>query len=165
MEQFLLVGLGNPGPRYIGTRHNLGAEVLQRWQEKKDELRATNYKLHYLFPNTGMNNSGEAVAGFLSTHKIPVDHIIVLHDDVELPLGEVRVTVGGSAKGHNGVRSIQKTLGTSDFIRLRLGVGRPAEEVPLDEFVLSAFLPTEQEAVQAMIEKAQLELTARLDPK
>ncbi len=167
MEQFLFVGLGNEGAQFLGTRHNLGMEALRVWKEEYDKLPVANHQLHVtcLFPNTGMNNSGEPVAKFLSTTKMPVDNSIVIHDDVELPLGEVRVTLGGSAKGHNGVRSIHAALGTQEFYRLRLGVGRPPEGVPLNEFVLEKFRPEEKEIVREMIEKAGSELTARLAPE
>ena len=159
MEHWLFIGLGNPGSRYVGTRHNLGMAALQAWVEAGPKLSA-----HCLFPSTGMNNSGQAAAEFLATNKIPADHIVVIHDDAELPPGEVRLTLGGSAKGHNGVRSIQTTLGSQDFYRLRLGVGRPIEGIMLNNFVLEKFLPEEHEQVTKMIKEAVRILSNPLPP-
>ena len=164
MEQFLFVGLSNPAPEYKGTRHNLGQAALEAWQKNNKELLAANLQLHIncLFPATGMNNSGEAVKKFVSTTQISPDHIVVIHDDVELPLGAVRLTFGGSAQGHNGVRSIQAALNTPEFWRLRLGVGRPPAGVPLNEFVLEKFPPEQREAVERIRDEAARQLSALL---
>ena len=101
-----------------------------------------------------MNNSGQAVAAYLKNKELPLDHLVVIHDEVELPVGKVDLKLGGSAKGHNGVRSIQAALGTQDFYRLRLGVGRPSEGAALSDFVLEKFKSEEREAVEKMIQEA-----------
>lgn len=149
MNTLVYIGLGNPGSAFAGTRHNLGIDTLRAWVEAKasDQVRC-------FFPGTMMNDSGRAVAAYLKKTALSVDDILVIHDDVELPLGEVRLARRGSAKGHNGVRSIQAALGTNDFRRLRLGVGRPPEGMDLSDFVLEKFRPEEQEAVQRMIQDA-----------
>lgn len=182
MKTFLYVGLGNVGDRYLSTRHNLGITTLRAWVATlagRPEYQSSDWREYSeylvcsllvtgsslrtdcLFPTTMMNNSGQAVAAYLKKVPTPTENIVVIHDDVELPLGEVQETVGGSAKGHNGVRSIQQALGTSDFGRLRLGVGRPPDGVALADFVLQKFLPAEQSAVEEMISKGVSELTAR----
>lgn len=180
MENFLYIGLGNNGSRFSGTRHNLGIEALQAWVEARqaDEscqvspwrdssdnsqlsvVSSQLWQVHCLFPTTMMNDSGKAVALFLQKHPVPLSHVVVIHDEVELPLGEIKVTTGGSAKGHNGVRSIQEALATQEFTRVHLGVGRPPEGVALHEFVLGTFLPEEQSAVGELLQKNQIELNA-----
>jgi peptidyl-tRNA hydrolase, PTH1 family len=181
METFVYIGLGNNGPRFNGTRHNLGIETLRTWVQMKaadescqvspwhdqagedSQLSVVNcqeFSVDCLFPTTMMNDSGRAVAAYLKNKTLSLANMVVIHDDVELPLGEVRLTVGGSAKGHNGVRSIQQTLGSAECTRLRLGVGRPPEGTMLNEFVLEKFLPEEKEAIEKMTREAAKMLTS-----
>ncbi len=137
--QWLVVCLGNPGPRYAGTRHNAGflaAEAL----EKDHSLTANRLRFHALTgkwtlkngdtallmkPQTYMNESGVAVGEAARFYKIPADHILVIADDISLPLGKIRVRTKGSAGGHNGLRSIISHLGTDGFPRIKIGVGAP----------------------------------------
>jgi peptidyl-tRNA hydrolase, PTH1 family len=175
MPQFIFIGLGNVGPKFANTRHNVGIAALRSWVSAKEaaengtvqpwhEAAAGHYqlaivtspqaKVHCLFPTTMMNESGKAVAAYLTTTSLPLSQMVVIHDEAELALGEIKVTAGGSAKGHNGVRSIQQTLDTKEFQRVRLGIGRPPHGIELSEFVLEKFLPEEQVQVQRMTEEA-----------
>lgn len=177
MEKLLLIGLGNTPDRYQDTRHNLGIEVLRQWVlahspnagatnpwKKTDTAAYASVTIprdagnacivHCLFPLTMMNNSGAAVAGYMHHHGLTPDQALILHDDVELPLGSIKLVGGGSAKGHNGVRSIHEHLATTDIARLRLGVGRPSDDYPLDKYVLESFTAEELPAVNVVIKQA-----------
>lgn len=169
MKKNLYVGLGNVGPRFATTRHNLGAAALRAWTGPGEDtmvmIRRGEQKIHCLFPTTLMNESGQAVRAALQQIGGGAADLLVIHDDVELPLGQVCLTEGVSAKGHNGVRSIQEALGTGAFSRLRLGVGRPPAGVTLAEFVLEKFRPDELAAEQRMVTKALTILNARLSPE
>ncbi len=135
----LVIGLGNPGARYAGTRHNIGfmlADALAAsagvplMREKFSALYGAGQwqgrQVVILKPQTYMNLSGRAVARSLSFFDLDTDQAVVLHDDVDLPWGDVRVKIGGGHGGHNGLRSIIQETGNRDFIRIRLGIGRPA---------------------------------------
>ena len=154
---FLIVGLGNPEARYQNTRHNVGFLFCDYLQEKVDssvsfadnqrfdaELLTLNWrqeKLMLLKPQTYMNNSGYSVSKAASYYNIPAGRVIVVLDDVDLPLGKMQIKLGGGSAGHNGVKSVQKEIGTADFVRLRVGVGRPDEDskMPLSSWVLGQF--------------------------
>lgn len=135
MEKLLLFGLGNPGEKFVGTRHNLGADVIA----------AQEYSPHVVVvePKLYMNDSGKTLAECMRYYNIPAERVLVVHDDLELALGEIKIQTGGSAKGHNGVRSIQEHLGDANIARLRIGIGRPVDDMPVEKFVLSKF--TEEE--------------------
>jgi PTH1 family peptidyl-tRNA hydrolase len=169
MEKYIFVGLGNPGADFTKTRHNLGIIVLQAWvQGMTDKATVTPWNFDAkingeiakvitadsvavcLFPQTFMNDSGEALIKFLKLNPIDSSNIVVLHDDMEIPLGEIQLTMGGSAKGHNGVRSIYDQLGNQDVARLRLGTGRPAEGIDAKDFVLAKFKDHEESDVTKM---------------
>lgn len=165
MNQLVYIGLGNPGARFTRTRHNLGIEAVRawvrsqqgEWKTLKDipaEVATIGNEVTCLVPLTFMNESGEAVASWLKKSSTPIEHMVIIHDDVEVPLGIVRCKAGGSAAGHNGVRSIHAALGIQAMTRLRLGVGRPPAEVATDDYVLAPFLPSEEAAVTGMIEEA-----------
>ena len=148
----IVFGLGNPGREYEQTRHNLGASVVLNWEAQiSDEMKA---RLRVLLPTMSMNESGSVLKDALRYIDIELQDILIVHDDIELSLGEAELVLGGSAKGHNGVRSIYDELGTQDFQRLRLGVGRPAEGVDVRDFVLSRFSVEEQLILEAMQKKA-----------
>lgn len=134
----LIVGLGNPGREYHWTRHNLGFRLLDEIaREHRISLDRRGLKSVYgrgriargevilAKPQTYMNLSGEAVQRLLHFYKIPLPELIVLHDDLDLPWGRIRIRVGGSSGGHRGILSIQETVGTEAFIRLKIGIGRP----------------------------------------
>jgi peptidyl-tRNA hydrolase, PTH1 family len=151
----LVAGLGNPGPRYERTRHNVGwlvADELARrhggsWRGKFSgrlaELRVDERRLGLLKPETYMNESGRSVAAALRFFKLPPEQLLVVHDDVDLEPGRLQARRGGGLAGHNGLRSIAQAVGGSDFLRLRIGVGRPGrgDRRPVADYVLSAFGP------------------------
>lgn len=161
----LVVGLGNPGSRYARTRHNLGFWVVESlvqrhgltlrrkfsgrlatWMTERGEVRL-------LMPETFMNESGVSVAQARRAHGLEPAEIVVVHDDLDLPVGRVRVRQKGSSGGHNGIRSIMAHLGTEAFGRVRLGIGHPTAGDVL-QHVLSPFRPDEEGAVHASVERA-----------
>ncbi len=160
--RFLVVGLGNPGPRYAETRHNLGFWVVDRLAREerlawKQQGRAftTRWGSGWLMkPTTFMNASGEAVAPFVRYYKIDPERLLVVHDDMDLPLGRMRLRRGGSAGGQKGVRSIIEQLGTDRFDRLRLGIGRPPAGWDAAGWVLSKFAPEERRVADRVVAAA-----------
>ncbi len=153
---WLIVGLGNPGSRYAGTRHNVGFEVVSdlaaRWGLPKakgkyaglvTEGRAGMGGSHVavLLPQTYMNDAGRSVGPARGAYRIELDRLLVVHDEIDLPFGEVRTRVGGGLAGHNGLRSIAREVGGRDFARVRLGVGRPDSTDPdvVAGYVLARF--------------------------
>lgn len=167
----LVVGLGNPGPRYAGTRHNIGFEVLDRLAAD-NQLRFESHKAWdaliarqqgqgggywLLKPQTYMNLSGRAVASLCRYHRIAESRCLVVYDDVDLPLGRLRLRLGGSAGGHNGLASIIEQMGSADIPRLRIGIssalGRPAGSRMADH-VLEPFSSAERPAVDAAVLRA-----------
>jgi peptidyl-tRNA hydrolase, PTH1 family len=151
----LVVGLGNPGPEYAATRHNVGFMVTDRlaegwsasWRSKFSgrvcEARDGDLRLALLQPQTYMNLSGRSVAAALRFYKLDPAALVAVHDEIDLPLGDVRAKLGGGLAGHNGLRSLRDSLGTADFARVRIGVGRPerGERLPVAEWVLRRFPP------------------------
>ncbi len=166
----LLVGLGNPGSEYAATRHNLGFEIAaalsRRWELPRARKRfgsliaegragAGGPRVAILLPQTYMNDSGSAVSPARGSLKVPLDRVVVLHDEIDLPFGEVRAKLGGGVAGHNGLKSLEQGLGGRDFWRVRAGVGRPESSDPetVSRYVLSRFRePSEQ--VGELIERA-----------
>ena len=137
---WLIVGLGNPGSEYAGTRHNLGFEVASvlaaRWGLPKAKSKYRGLltegragpggpRVAVLLPQTYMNDAGTSVGPARGALELDLDHVLVIHDEIDLPFGEIQVRTGGGLAGHNGLRSIAQELGTQDFTRLRIGVGRP----------------------------------------
>jgi PTH1 family peptidyl-tRNA hydrolase len=151
----LVAGLGNPGREYADTRHNIGfmvADELARrhggsWRGKFSgelaELRLDGFRLALLKPQTYMNESGRAVGAAVRFFKVDPEAVVVVHDEVDLEPGRMQARLGGGLAGHNGLRSIAHHLGTGDFARLRIGVGRPerGDPRPVADFVLSPFGP------------------------
>lgn len=163
----MIVGLGNPGPQYRNTRHNLGFEVIERLAVRLDvrkpvekhqgvlaEAHHEGGKLLLVKPLTFMNRSGDCVAAAVRNRIFDPQDVLVIADDVNLPLGRLRIRAGGSAGGHNGLKSIIERLGTQDFHRLRIGVGSNATAQDLSDHVLSRFRPEEREAVEDMVARA-----------
>lgn len=154
--QWILAGLGNPGKEYEGTRHNVGRELLQAIEKKeggKNMLFGKKVKL--LYPDVYMNNSGGPIKKEVSSKKA-AEGLVVVHDELDLPLGRVKVSFGSSAGGHNGVRSIEKALKTQDYIRIRIGISsatasgklkRP-EPKKITDFVIGTFKPAEREKLK-----------------
>ena len=162
VERFLVVGLGNPGPGYAKTRHNAGFRVLDRlaeeeglvFREKSDALLAEWDRGWLMKPLTYMNLSGRAVAPFVRKKGIPLDRLLVVHDDLDLPLGKIRLKRGGSSGGQRGVASIIESLGDDGFDRLRIGIGRPPPGVDAARYVLSPFTPEEEKTFAKVLEAA-----------
>ncbi|MBQ1410488.1 MAG: aminoacyl-tRNA hydrolase [Oscillospiraceae bacterium] len=165
---WLIVGLGNPGREYEKTRHNVGfrtVELLAKQASAKiDRVRfrgltasctLAGQKVLLLKPETFMNLSGEAVHLAAMFYRIPIDHILVLSDDISLPVGKIRVRAEGSAGGHNGLKSIISHLGSQDFPRVKIGVGaKPHPDYDLADWVLSAFSAEEEKTLAPAIEHA-----------
>jgi PTH1 family peptidyl-tRNA hydrolase len=148
----LVVGLGNPGPAYEGTRHNLGYQAvrrlgrelgLPRFRRGRQGFVVTTSAVTLLLPTTFMNLSGRAVTAVLRGRRIGPEELIVVHDDLDLAAGRLRVRRGGSSGGHRGVTSIIEELGSDDFVRVKVGIGRPPEGVDPVEFVLRRPEPDE----------------------
>lgn len=148
----IFVGLGNPTPEYAATKHNVGfmlADLLKdelsadNWREKFNALVAEGFfnseKILIVKPQTFMNLSGEAVAPIVNFYKIGVENLIVAHDDMDLPLGMIRLRPKGSGGGHHGIESIIQHIGTQNFPRIRIGVGRPPQNWSVNSHVLSPF--------------------------
>lgn len=162
-----MVGLGNPGPEYAGTRHNVGFAVLERlaaeagarfstriFQAEAATADLEGLPVTLIKPQTFMNRSGEAVAAWLRALGLPASRLVVVHDDLDLPLGQLRVVGGAGPGGHRGVASIQEILGTRDIPRVRVGIGRPREGEDAVERVLEPFAPEELPAVEQMVARA-----------
>lgn len=147
---FLIVGLGNPGKKYERTRHNIGFRAV-------DELKSLNLKNVILAkPKTFMNLSGKSVKNLLKTYKIKANNLIVVHDDIDLPLGKIKIVKSRGAAGHKGVESIMKELKSKNFIRFRVGVKPKAYNLKpktLDRFVLQKFNKDEEKIVKEVIKK------------
>lgn len=171
MEKYLIAGLGNPGAQFLHTRHNLGIRIVGAWYEVTQsgavsvrtwhdniqleceiaEIVVGDLRLICIFPLTFMNVSGMAVAAVMKKYSIESNHVLLVHDDLELPFGEVQQSQGGSAKGHNGIRSIYERTGSQDFLRLRVGIGRPPQGIPVNQFVLMPFTRLEEQELQEEI--------------
>ncbi|MBQ4404348.1 MAG: aminoacyl-tRNA hydrolase [Selenomonadaceae bacterium] len=160
----IFVGLGNPTPEYAATKHNVGfmladklAEKIsaENWREKFNALVAESFldgeKILIVKPQTFMNLSGEAVAPIVNFYKIDAANLIVAHDDMDLPLGMIRLRPKGLSGGHRGVESIIQHLGTQNFPRVRIGVGRPPENWTVNHHVLSPFTQEDAEKISAAI--------------
>ncbi len=162
----LIIGLGNPGKDYRKTRHNVGFEVVD---EIVKRYNFEQLKLESKFdsdickgtidgktaivakPQTFMNNSGKAVRSIMDYYKINIDNLIVIHDDLDIKLGNYRISKGKNSAGHNGVRSIIDHLATKDFERIRIGIGIDDKRIPTEDFVLSAFQVDEAEIIHKII--------------
>jgi PTH1 family peptidyl-tRNA hydrolase len=161
---FLLVGLGNPGKQYSNNRHNVGFKVIDVIVDKfnlavaKDKFESNVFtgeilgqKIVAIKPNTFMNLSGQAVSSFVKFYKIPLSEVIVIHDDIDLELGKVKVKIGGGAGGHNGLKSIDQAIG-KDYLRVRIGVDHPGHKDLVSDFVLSNFeRGQEQDTINELI--------------
>jgi PTH1 family peptidyl-tRNA hydrolase len=168
---WLVVGLGNPGTQYERTRHNIGFLTLDRMVGLTGAHPASSSSFHgelfkksdllLLKPMTYMNRSGIAVAAVKNFYKIEIDHIIVIHDDLDLPFGALRFKKGGGSGGHNGLKSIDSMVG-NDYIRVRMGIGKPAYKSQVVDYVLHDFSKEEQAVLGPWIDHAAhaaLELT------
>src|ERR1700761_1323824 len=171
---WLIVGLGNPGTEYQGTPHNVGFEVAQRlidrWQRGKPKSRyrgliaegrtgvgvgGANTRVAVLMPQTYMNEAGKSVGPARGELKVDLDHLLVIHDEIDLPFGDIRVRRGGGLAGHNGLKSLKASLGSADFHRVRVGVGRPPTTDPdlVAAYVLGKFREPRAD-VEALVARA-----------
>ena len=167
---FLVVGLGNPGPSYAGNRHNVGAMVLdelaaragvklspgkgKRARTLIGEGRLAGRRVVLARPTSYMNESGGPVRGLLDYHSIPPTDLVVLHDELDIPFASVRLKRGGGEGGHNGLRSISRSTGTKDYLRVRVGIGRPPGRQDPADFVLKDFSATERRELDLLLAEA-----------
>jgi len=167
---FLVVGLGNPGSSYAGNRHNVGAMVLdelavragvkltpgkgKRARTLIGEGRLAGRRVVLARPTTYMNESGGPVRGLLDYHSIPSTDLVVLHDELDIPFASVRLKRGGGEGGHNGLRSITRSTGTKDYLRVRVGIGRPPGRQDPADFVLKDFSATERKELDLLVAEA-----------
>lgn len=178
-DRILIVGLGNPGAEHAGTRHNIGfeiaAELTRRWDlpraKKKfggliaeGRTRPGGPRVAILLPQTYMNASGDSVGPARGSLKLPLDRVVVLHDEIDLPFGEVQSRLGGGLAGHNGLKSLQRGLGDPGFWRVRTGVGRPDSTDPeiVSAHVLGRFREPRAE-VEALVGRAADEAERLVD--
>ncbi len=165
--EWLIVGLGNPGEKYEKTRHNMGFLTVDLLAEKQGiKLNKVKFKAAFnitefagarclvMKPQTYMNLSGEAVREAAQFYKIPADHVLVIYDDISLPVGKIRVRPTGSAGGHNGIKNIIAHLGTQDFPRIKIGTGAPADSDGMIDWVIGVPSQAERKVLVEMFEKS-----------
>lgn len=162
----MVVGLGNPGPRYVGNRHNVGFLVADELADRIGgkfkahragadilEGRLAGRRVTLAKPRSFMNTSGGPVVGTARFFKVPQDKLVVVHDELDLPYGTVRLKLGGGENGHNGLRSITKSLGSRDYHRVRFGIGRPPGRMDPADFVLRDFSSTERKELAFAVDR------------
>jgi PTH1 family peptidyl-tRNA hydrolase len=168
MEPWLVAGLGNPGDRYAMTRHNVGARVVdllasdagRRFRKARfvpvetAELTIEGRTMWLAKSLRFMNESGPSYASIAKKHEVPPDHVIAVHDEIDLPFGALKVKIGGSTAGHNGLKSLQQALRTPDFLRVRVGVGRPPGRQDPADYVLQPFSKREETDVAILTDAA-----------
>jgi len=162
-EAYLIAGLGNPGGQYENTRHNVGFQIVDalakrsgdsltadKWDALYCQITITGKRIYLLKPQNFMNRSGVSIARFAQFFKIPKECILVIHDDLDMHPGRIKLVATGGAGGHNGIRSVIQCLGSKDFHRLKVGIGRPGQngvhaDIPVDRYVLSSLARDEQQ--------------------
>ena len=169
--EWLVVGLGNPGAEYAGTRHNVGFEIAEllasRWELPKPKTKHRGLlsegragpggpRIAMLRPQTYMNDAGQSVGPARGALKVPLERVLVLHDEIDLPFGEIRVRIGGGLAGHNGLNSLKQGLGSADFARVRVGVGRPPTTDPdrVAAYVLGRFREPREDVASLVAQAA-----------
>ena len=173
---YLIAGLGNPGSRYVRTRHNVGFMFLDylasrhgftfsdsKWQARIAQQILWQTKILFIKPETFMNLSGQAIFQAASYYKISPENVMVIHDDLDMDVGRIKIVINRGAGGHKGIRSISNLLGTREYVRIKIGIGRPPPPVPVERYVLSKFSDEEkkilQESVEVIEQAVQLILT------
>jgi len=165
----LIVGLGNPGIEYANTRHNVGFMAIDSlvpddatWKKEKNALTAhiekNGKKIIFAKPQTFMNNSGDAVGPLMAFYKIPLENVVVIHDDMDLKVGTLREKIGGSSAGHNGIKSIDATVGP-DYKRIRIGIGHPRDfdsKMDSADWVLGKFDTDQLKQITSVIESINI---------
>ena len=167
MQRTLIVGLGNPGKKYARTRHNVGTDAIEllaqrlsvslkvgRDRAQVAETRIGDHAVVLAVPTTWMNDSGEAVGPIARRYKILAANIIVIHDELDLEPGAVKLKMGGGLAGHNGLKSISQHMGTNDYMRVRIGVGKPSTKEQGADHVLSSIPATERKILDVAVETA-----------
>jgi PTH1 family peptidyl-tRNA hydrolase len=168
MTPWLVVGLGNPGPRFAGTRHNVGARVVERVATRlgvrlrkvrflpvdSAEAAVDGTRVLLARPQLFMNVSGPAVASLARKRGVDLEHVLVCHDEIDLAFGSLKLKRGGSTAGHHGLDSLAEALGAPDFHRLRIGVGRPPGRKDPADYVLETFSKAERDEVEVLVEEA-----------
>jgi peptidyl-tRNA hydrolase, PTH1 family len=167
MQRTLIVGLGNPGKKYARTRHNVGTDAIEllaqrlgvslkvgRDRAQVAETRIGDHAVVLAVPTTWMNDSGEAVGPIARRYKIPAANIIVIHDELDLEPGAVKLKMGGGLAGHNGLKSISQHMGTNDYMRVRIGVGKPSTKEQGADHVLSSIPAAERKILDVAVETA-----------
>jgi PTH1 family peptidyl-tRNA hydrolase len=169
-QAWLVVGLGNPGPSYAATRHNIGRVVVELLAERvgasfkahrrgRADVAATRLgdlpctRAILARPRTYMNESGGSVASIRDFYQVDDDHLVVVHDELDLPYGTLRIKLGGGDNGHNGLRSVRAALGTGEFLRVRFGIGRPPGRMDPAAFVLRPFSTSERADLPLQVER------------
>lgn len=173
MDTWLVVGLGNPGPAYAGNRHNVGAMVIDELA-RRDVAGAATFKAHkgararvaevrlrlggpklvLAVPTTYMNTSGGPVSSLLTYYDVPLERLVVVHDELDIDAGLVRLKLGGGEGGHNGLRSITQSVGARDYLRVRVGIGRPPGRQDPADFVLKDFGKAEREELPFLLDES-----------
>jgi PTH1 family peptidyl-tRNA hydrolase len=166
-ERWLIAGLGNPGPEFAANRHNLGYLVADELAEragvrfKRDRSgaqvatgRIAGIPVVLAKPMTFMNVSGRPVAAVRAFYKVPADRIVVIHDELDIPFDTIRLKLGGGDNGHNGLRSVTTALGSRDYYRIRIGIGRPPGRMDPADFVLRNFSAAEREALPVLLSRS-----------
>ena len=169
-DAWLVVGLGNPGPTYAGHRHNVGHKVVEELADRmgaafrnhksgravvvEGRLAPGSPRLVLAELRCYMNESGGPLKALLSFYKLPPERLVVVHDELDLPFETMRVKLGGGDNGHNGLRSIRSALGTGDYFRVRVGVGRPPGRQPVADFVLSDYSAAERKVLPFQLDRA-----------
>ena len=169
-ETFIIVGLGNPGAKYIGTRHNIGFMVvdelagrckssltLEKWDSLSLRVSIFGAKVCLVKPLTYMNVSGKAVARFVDFYKTPLHRLLVVHDDIDMKPGRIKLICGGGSGGHNGIRSLIQHLGGKEFFRLKIGIGRPGQglthsAMPVENYVLAPFSEEDRDVISGRMD-------------
>lgn len=174
MEPWLIVGLGNPGPGYAGNRHNVGVMVIEEIARRtgstlkahKAQALAASVRLPQpsgapggpaaiiARPTTYMNVSGGPVKSLMNFFKVPLDKLVVIHDELDIDFADVRLKKGGGEGGHNGLRSISSSVGSKDYLRVRVGIGRPPGRMDVADFVLKDFNSTEKKELPFLVDDA-----------
>ena len=163
-KPFLIVGLGNPGSEYENTRHNVGFMAIDAlvpsdavWKKEKNALTTRceidGHKVIFAKPQTFMNNSGEAVLPLMTFYKIPLENLIVIHDDMDIKVGDKKEKIGGSSAGHNGIKSIDAAVG-NEYKRIRIGIGHPCDfesPIPPVDWVLGKFDKDQLKTIKSVI--------------
>ena len=173
IDSWLVVGLGNPGPQYAGNRHNVGQMVVDELARRMG-VTLTNHKGRALAgegrlgvlpggapgprvtlakPTSYMNTSGGPVAGLVQYYGVAPDHLVVVHDELDIPFGAIKAKIGGGEGGHNGLRDITKAIGTKDYVRVRAGIGRPPGRMDVADFVLKDFSATERKELPFLLDE------------